>query len=193
MSAKLDHETVEQTTQLQSNRHGDGERDDATLVLVWGVGDLLCAVDVEAIVEILPPVPCRRVPLLPSWVRGLFNHRGTIAPMVDAAGLLGLDPVDDRMANRVLVVRVGVRGAATESSLARNHMTLGIWIHRVLDLARVAFRAAASHPGFANAHAKFLGPVGATPWGLVQLVDPRELLDDAQWQLVAGRVREDAA
>lgn len=167
----------------------DGAPQRPTLVLAWSVADLLCAVDVCDVVEVLPPVACRPLPLLPAWMRGLFVHRGQPMPLIDAAGLLGLAPSEDRMANRVLVVRIDGENAGGR---AAPRTALGIWVHRVIDLARVDFRAASSHPGFESRSARFLGPLGESPWGLVQRVAPRELLDDAQWELLAGRQGEDA-
>lgn len=171
-------------------------RDRPTLVLGWHVGELPCAVDVRTVVEVLPPVPCRPMPLAPGWIRGIFAHRGDLVPMVDAAGVLGLPATEDRMANRVLVLRSGgsgASGAPAGDGVAPRSATIGLWVHRVLDLARVDFCAATSHPGLSNVHARFLGPIGEAPWGLVQLVAPHELLDDAQWTLVAGRLAEAAA
>ncbi|MFO0872692.1 MAG: chemotaxis protein CheW [Phycisphaerales bacterium] len=163
-----------------------------TLALVWRVGRLLCASEAATIEEVLSPVPCWAAPLVPPWVRGLFSYRGELAAMVDVAALLGIEATEDRMSNRVLVMRLDPHGSTTGAA-ERGARLLGLWVHSVLDLASVDFRSAAAHPGFANDQARFLGPIGQTPWGLAQLVTPRELFTEEQWAVVSARLREGGA
>lgn len=76
--------------------------------------------------------------------------------------------------------------------------SLGLWVDAVLDVRRIDFSAAASHPGFAPAgdgggpsprlRPDLLGPLGPTPWGLAQLIQPRELFDDGGWRELSTRL-----
>ncbi len=157
-----------------------------TLAVIWRSAGLLMAIDARAVVEVLPPVSCRPMPGVPDWVRGLFPYRGRLIPLVDAARLLGATPEPDRMANRVIVVRVTAGTAPVE-------WPVGLWVESVLEIERTDFEAAGGHPGFATDSTRFLGPVAQTRWGPVQLVEPAEIFTPEQAAVMTERLTEGAA
>src|SRR5258706_1881545 len=67
---------------------------EATLVrlLVFRVGNLICAAEVDAVREILPRLPTTRIPGAPPVVAGLVNVRGTLVTVVEGWRALGLPP-----------------------------------------------------------------------------------------------------
>lgn len=155
----------------------------STLAVIWRAAGLSFATRVEAVVEVLPPLAWRPAPTVPSWVRGLFSHRGRLTPLIDAAGLMGLTPPADRMSNRVLVVRC----TPDESSLP---WAAGLWVENIVEVERIDFDAAGSHPGFASEGGRFLGPVVESRWGAVQQVAPYELFTPEQAALLSERLKE---
>lgn len=68
--------------------------DTGVRVLLFRVGDLLCGAPSAAVREILPPQVATRVPGAPDAVRGIFNVRGRLLPLVDAGLALGRGPVE---------------------------------------------------------------------------------------------------
>jgi len=60
-------------------------------LLIFRVGDLVCAADVDRVREILPRLPTTRIPGAPPTVVGLANVRGTLVTVVEAWRLLGQD------------------------------------------------------------------------------------------------------
>ena len=64
---------------------------DTTVVrlLVFRVGPLACAVEADAVREILPRLPTIRIPGAPPLVAGLMNVRGSLVTMVDGWRALG--------------------------------------------------------------------------------------------------------
>lgn len=58
---------------------------DATTVrlLVFRVGDLVCATEVDRVREILPKLPATRLPGAPPAVVGVANVRGTLVTVVE--------------------------------------------------------------------------------------------------------------
>ena len=64
---------------------------EATLVrlLVFRVGNLICAADVDQVREILPRLPTTRIPGAPPVVAGLANVRGTLVTVVEGWRALG--------------------------------------------------------------------------------------------------------
>jgi len=157
----------------------------ATLAVIWKSAGLVLAADASAVVEVLPPLAWRPTPCSPEFVRGLFAYRGTLIPLVDSARLLGAEPAPDRVSNRVLVLRTAVGPGPS--------WHVGVWVDAVLDLDRVDFDAAGSHPGFGTEAGRFLGPVARTRWGMVQLVKPDELFTPEQIEVLTQRLNGAAA
>ena len=60
----------------------DGSLGSARL-LVFRVGALVCATEVDQVREILPRLPTTRIPGAPSVVAGLVNVRGTLVTVVE--------------------------------------------------------------------------------------------------------------
>ncbi len=62
-------------------------------LLVFRVGTLVCAADVDQVREILPRLPTTRIPGAPPVVAGLVNVRGTLVTVVEGWRALGLPPL----------------------------------------------------------------------------------------------------
>jgi chemotaxis-related protein WspB len=157
----------------------------ATLAVIWRSAGLVLAIDAASVIEVVPPLAWRPAPGLPDFVRGLFMYRGQLTPLVDASRLLESEPAPDRMMNRVLVLRMPGHGDTPPCQV-------GLWVECVLDLERIDFHAPDHHPGFATEGCRFLGPVTQTRWGLVQLVEPRELFTAEQVAVLTQRLAEEA-
>lgn len=157
-----------------------------TLAVIWRAAGLLFATGVESIVEVLPPLKSRPTPGAPPWVRGLFSHRDQLIPLVDATRLLGETPREDRMVNRVLVVRRSLVTGSTD-------WPVGLWVESVLELERIDFDSAGNHPGLETEAGRFLGPVAQTRWGQVQRVDAEEIFTSEEAAVLSERLAESAA
>lgn len=173
-----------------------------TLAVIWaiagrtdvakGSGDILFAIEGRSVVEVLPPIQVRPLPAVATWVRGLATVRGASIAIVDVRRLLGFEARTPSSRNRIIVVPM-------PEPHGRRH--LGLWVDAVIDVRQVDFGAPEAHPGVApctgpseDGHhllaADLLGPLGPTPWGLAQLVQPRQLFDDAGWSAIASRLEE---
>ncbi len=62
-------------------------------LLVFRVGTLACAADVDQVREILPRLPTTRIPGAPPVVAGLVNVRGTLVTVVEGWRALGLPTI----------------------------------------------------------------------------------------------------
>ena len=61
-------------------------------LLVFCVGALVCAAEVDQVREILPRLPTTRIPGAPPVVAGLVNVRGTLVTVVEGWRALGQAP-----------------------------------------------------------------------------------------------------
>ncbi|MFM7206826.1 MAG: chemotaxis protein CheW [Planctomycetaceae bacterium] len=127
------------------------------------VGDACFAVPADAVVEVLRGGRLTRVPLAPAGVLGLVHLRGRIVPVVDPAGLLGVDrPPPAR---------------ATHLVIALEDDWYGLVIDEMLDVIEIAAdevqQAAAA--GSDQAGGPLTGVVAA-PGRLVHLLDPERMI-----------------
>jgi len=151
--------------------------------------DSLFALDASDVLEVLPPLPVRPLAGSSAWIKGLAAVRGASIPIVDARHLLGAPAQPALLCNRIIVASLPAPWTGR---------ALGLWVDAVLDVQRLDFSAPQAHPGISPAaggdraavpmRPQLLGPLGPTPWGLAQLVQPRELLDEAGWHELVGRL-----
>ena len=136
------------------------------LALAFRAGDSLLALAARDIVEVLPRVPLRALPLAPAAVIGLLPFRGTLTPVVDLTLLVAGRPSARQLGTRIIVVRIG---NGSDSRL------VGLQAEQVSELIDSERSATGLH---LPEHA-WLGEHLADQPGLPQLVDPAELLPDA--------------
>jgi purine-binding chemotaxis protein CheW len=104
---------------------------EATLVrlLVFRVGNLVCAAEVDAVREILPRLPTTRIPGAPPVVAGLVNVRGTLVTVVEGWRALGqpapLPQVD------------GAGGSTVLLEVGESRRLAGFTVDEVMDMLAV--------------------------------------------------------
>jgi chemotaxis-related protein WspB len=137
------------------------------LVLTFRVAEVLYAVAVSRVVEVVPRVDLREVPHAPSYLVGLLRYRGGVVPVVDLGLLMGGASCRDRLDTRIILADAG-KG---EGGLGLIGLVAeGVDDVRTVDEAR---RAVA---GVEVGEAPYLGAVYETDDGLLQLVEPGKIL-----------------
>ncbi len=92
-------------------------------LVVFRVGELICAVPAAIVREVIPQQPATRIPGASAEVDGLFNVRGTLLTVFDGRRMLERQGSADQDGS-VLV-------------LETNGRTVGIGVDEVLDLVEV--------------------------------------------------------
>ncbi len=108
-----------QRTQTVDSAAGDS-------ALVFRAGSLLCALQLNDVIETMRPLAVRPLAGMPPYVRGVTIMRGVPAPVIDVARLVGGEPAE---VERFLAVRtergpvafatgavVGIRNATADGS-----------------------------------------------------------------------------
>lgn len=140
-------------------------------VLLLHAGGQRYALPSASVVEVVPAVPLREVPGVPSEVAGLLHYRGRVVPVVDLAGRLRVAPPPATFSTRIVVC---LRPGSPVDTATRR--LLGI---RAGDVTRVGVldpEAPGSHPGVLPDGLRALGRVTRDEEGLVQLVELEGLL-----------------
>lgn len=73
-------------------------------VVVFNLGTELYAIDIFRVHEIIRQREITKVPGSPYHMKGLINLRGKTIPVVDFAGVLGVDANSDSENSRIIVV-----------------------------------------------------------------------------------------
>jgi purine-binding chemotaxis protein CheW len=109
---------------------------EATLVrlLVFRVGNLACAAEVDAVREILPRLPTTRIPGAPPVVAGLANVRGTLVTVVEGWRALGQPAPAEAQGGTTVLLEVGPAAAAGPSP---GRKLVGFTVDEVLDMLTV--------------------------------------------------------
>jgi len=130
-------------------------------LLVFLVGDLTCAVPVEAAKEIVPFERGTRIPGAVEAVEGLLNVRGALLTVVDGSRLLGRPSL---VAERsVLVLEVGGKA-------------VGLAVDKVLDLTTLPPSALEGRDGLPGLDPRVVRAVGRRDDGLFVVLDTEALL-----------------
>lgn len=137
-------------------------------LLTFTVAGESYAIESRRVVEVLPLVPARPIPLTPGYVRGVFTYRGSLVPLVDLGRRLGDVDLEERLSTRVIVVEYLPPGP-------RRPARLGLVAENVISIV-AAERAETSLPALELASAPFLGRILRIDGRTVQVVDVDRLL-----------------
>ena len=108
-------------------------------LLVFRVGGLACAVEVDQVREILPRLPTTRIPGAPAVVAGLVNVRGTLVTVVEGWRALGQDPpppppiappLPDAVAGSTIILELDLSAGEHR----RSRKLIGFTVDEVVDM-----------------------------------------------------------
>jgi chemotaxis-related protein WspB len=140
------------------------------LFLLFRVGRDRYALDARQIVEVLPMVAIKGIPLSPRGVAGVCNYRGVPVPVIDLSDLAIGRPTQPRLGTRVILVHYADETGA-------RHL-LGLLAERATETLRVS-PADFVASGVTNEGATFLGPVISHAGSLIQRIEVDELLSES--------------
>ena len=134
------------------------------LVLTFQVDQVVYAVPVRQVIEVVPRVALREIPHAPACLLGLLHYRGCALPVIDLGLLLGRAACVERLDTRILIVR----------TTNADQQQIGLLAERVNDLVEVEADRMAMRSQLTS-HAPYLTEVYETKTGLLQLIDPTRI------------------
>lgn len=148
------------------NWHVGATSEARKLFLLFSSGGARYGLEASEVAEVLALRRLRPLALAPSWVAGIFSHRGSLVPVLDLGALLNGQAAAIRTSTRMVLVHY-CRGDAEPAHL------LGLIVEQASETLRCAPTEFCDY-GLDNQGAPFLGPV--RPQGLVQWVRVQDLL-----------------
>ncbi len=154
-------------------RVGVVQRPTAMQLLTFTIAGLPYAIESRRVIEVLPLVTGRPIPLMPDYVRGIFTYRGRLVPLVDLGRRLAQESGGgDRLSTRVIVVEFAPPGSERPGPRS---IRLGLVAENVVSICS-AEEAAASTPELAMENAPFLGRIHRIGGQTVQQIVVERLL-----------------
>lgn len=114
------------------------------------VGDVLYAVGIGSVREIVNPMPLTELPHAPPMVAGVMDHRGEVVPVVDLRVRFGLPKATDPRRAKLILIDVEGR-------------TIGLAVDRVTDVFGTGGAEIAPAPALGNGDEQ-RGIVGVTKY-----------------------------
>ena len=140
------------------------------LFLVIRLGNDRYALDVNDVVEIVPLVRLKSLPGAPAGTAGLMNYRGGAVPVIDLNLIATGVPTPAALSSRIVITDYRVHGT-------NERETLGLLVPVASDVLQFNLRQF-EPAGLRTDDTPYLGPVLATPDGVLQLVTVSALLTD---------------
>jgi len=158
-------------------------------LLVFRVGTLACAAEVDLVREILPRLPTTRIPGAPSVVAGLVNVRGTLVTVVEGWRALGQLPPppanglptaaqESQGSTIILELGSGESGGAAKSTDADDgaHKLIGFTVDEVLDMLAAGDTTLEGRQGLPGVDPTLVRAVGRRKGELIIVLDVAALL-----------------
>lgn len=137
------------------------------LFLLFRLGKDRYAIDVRQVVEVLPLLAAKQIPLTPPAVSGAFNYRGQTVPLIDLCQLALGRAALPRLSTRIVLVNItDGNGRLRLLGLLAEHVT------DTLNCAASDFKDS----GVTVPEAPYLGRVTSDAKGLVQWLQVEQLL-----------------
>lgn len=139
------------------------------LLITFFIGQERYATQVDSVVEIIPLVTMKKIPLTEKYIKGVFNYRGNPVPVLDLCQLYADEPCQDKMSTRIMVVNF----------TDKNHNThiLGLIAEKITESLNMDIDKFKTS-GINVENAPFLCGVANDENGLIQLIDTNKILPE---------------
>ncbi len=122
------------------------------------------ALPVSKVLEILEIIPIVKVPLSPSFMRGVINLRGNILPVIDARIKFGIPDAPFTIDSCIIVVGVGT---------GNEPLLVGVLVDSVKEVIEIPDAAIQPSPGIgAFCNNELIVGMGNTGNGFAMILDP---------------------
>lgn len=140
------------------------------LILGFNVGKERYGIEAIKVIEIVPLIELKKVPLSDALIKGLFNYRGTPTPVLDLCQLFEQRNCDNSLSSRIILIE-----HILDSQLSS---TIGLVAEKVTDVIKCNKNELESN-GIRPAKNDFLGHIYKHNNELIQIVEPSKLLPDS--------------
>lgn len=142
------------------------------LLLLFEIGEGRYAITVSQIVEIVPLVRLKKIPMAPPYVAGLMNYRGLPVPVVDLGVLVVGEPCEPKFSTRIIL-------ANYKSAEGQNERIIGMIASQVTETVKTKLTKVPSS-GVLMDDSLYPNGIEADTEGMVQWFDMNRILPDKE-------------
>lgn len=121
-------------------KDGIGEDDNQQQFLTFSVGSELFAVGILRVKEIIEFGNLTQIPMMPPFIRGVINLRGSVVPVIDLAARFGGKPAVT--SRRTCIVMLEIQGEDVD------HDDIGVVVDGVNEVLEIPVSAIEPPPAF---------------------------------------------
>lgn len=132
--------SLEPVTRGASPERTQGDVDETQQYLTFLLGDEAFAMDIRAVREIIQPSSMTIVPLMPEFVRGVINLRGSVVPVIDLSARFGRQRVQSGKKTSIIIY---------DARQQEDKQELGVMVDavaEVVDIPDSAMEPASTNP-----------------------------------------------
>lgn len=147
----------------------DAAKAEGSQFLTFSLDDEVFAMDIRNVREIIQYGSMTKVPLMPSFVRGVMNLRGSVVPVIDLQARFGRP-----------VAEVGKKTCVVifDAHRAGERVELGLMVDAVSEVIEIPADRTEPAPQFgASVRRDFIAGMGRVGERFVVLLDPERALD----------------
>ncbi|HEX5374177.1 MAG TPA: chemotaxis protein CheW [Aquabacterium sp.] len=137
--------------------------------LTFWLGEEVLGMDIRTVREIIQCGPMATVPLMPSFLRGVINLRGSVVPVIDLNARFGRPPAKVGKKSCIVIFDAIRSGERTE---------LGLLVDAVSEVIKIAQDQIEPAPDFGmSVRRDFIRGIGKVGKRFVILLEPDRALD----------------
>lgn len=140
------------------------------LILGLNVGKERYGIEAKRVIEIVPLIELKKVPLAENAIKGLFNYRGTPTPVIDLCQLFEKRYCDNSLSTRIIIIEYKAISGATRP--------IGLVAEMVTDVMKCEVTEI-TNTGIQTNHNDFLGLVYKYNNDMIQLIDTHKVLPES--------------
>ena len=133
------------------------------LLITFNIADGRYAIDTRSVIEIVPMVKVKEIPMEETYVSGIFNYHGEFVPVIDISRLCTNHDSRRSLTTRMILARLD------------NGKILGLIAENITQTINIS-PADFSSCGISKLKAEFLGNVTHDNGDIIQFVNLNQLL-----------------
>jgi purine-binding chemotaxis protein CheW len=152
-----------------STPHGSPDQGPALQYLTFSLGDEVFAMDIRCVREIIQHGNMTMVPLMPEFVRGVINLRGSVVPVIDLQSRFGRARTQIGKKTCIIIF---------DATLADEKVELGLLVDSVSEVIDIAHAHVEPPPQFGTSIRRdFVYGIGKVGSAFIVILAPERALD----------------
>jgi purine-binding chemotaxis protein CheW len=153
--------------------------------LCFDMHNKIYAVSILKVKEIIEHTDVTPMPMMPDFLRGAINLRGSMVPVFDLARRLGMDETEIERRTCIVIIEVDAHGES---------MDVGIFVDAISQVTDIPPQMIEPAPSFGgNLHTDHIGGMGKVDDGFVVLLNIDQLLSLDDIEILSAVSQQDTA